>query len=136
MCRIYAGTRPGEYEAVTRSLRLHGAVTSIRLEARFWAILDEMAAGRGHGRRARTLRGLLEPRPDPIADETPRGDDGLVERTFITFVNTPRGRMVEMIGSSASSLPVSSIQLVSAPAPSRSAACGPSSPVTRPPDDG
>ena len=63
------------------------------------ALLDEMAAGRGHGRRARTLRGLLEPSPDPIADETPRGDDGLVERTFITFVNTPRGRMVEMIGS-------------------------------------
>lgn len=45
MCRIYAGTHPGEYQAVTRSLRLHGAVTSIRLEARFWAILDEMAAG-------------------------------------------------------------------------------------------
>ncbi len=47
MCRIYAGTDPGEYEPITRSLRLHGAVTSIRLEARFWAILDEMAAGEG-----------------------------------------------------------------------------------------
>ncbi|MFZ1425701.1 MAG: ribbon-helix-helix domain-containing protein [Geminicoccaceae bacterium] len=43
MCRIYAGTDPAQYEPVTRSLRLHGAVTSIRLEARFWAILDEMA---------------------------------------------------------------------------------------------
>lgn len=43
MCGIYAGTDPKEYEPVTRSLRLHGAVTSIRLEARFWAILDEMA---------------------------------------------------------------------------------------------
>jgi len=47
MCRIYAGTDPKEYEPVTRSLRLHGAVTSIRLEARFWAILDEMAEGEG-----------------------------------------------------------------------------------------
>lgn len=45
MCRIYAGTDPKEYEPVARSLRLHGAVTSVRLEARFWAILDEMAAG-------------------------------------------------------------------------------------------
>ena len=35
--------RSAQYEPVTRSLRLHGAVTSIRLEARFWAILDEMA---------------------------------------------------------------------------------------------
>jgi len=47
MCRIYAGTDPAHYEPVTRSLRLHGAVTSIRLEARFWAILDEMAQGDG-----------------------------------------------------------------------------------------
>jgi len=47
MCRIYADTDPMQYEPVTRSLRLHGAVTSIRLEARFWAILDEMAGGEG-----------------------------------------------------------------------------------------
>ena len=47
MCRIYAGTDPVTYEPVTRSLRLHGAVTSIRLEARFWSILDAMAAGEG-----------------------------------------------------------------------------------------
>jgi predicted DNA-binding ribbon-helix-helix protein len=47
MCRTYAGTAPDEYEPVTRSLRIHGAVTSIRLEARFWAILDEMADGEG-----------------------------------------------------------------------------------------
>lgn len=47
MCRIYAGTDPAEYEPVARSLRVHGAVTSVRLEARFWAILDEMAEGEG-----------------------------------------------------------------------------------------
>ena len=47
MCRIYAGTAPAEYEPIARSLRLHGAVTSIRLESRFWAILDEMAAVEG-----------------------------------------------------------------------------------------
>ena len=47
MCRIYADTDPKEYEPVTRSVRLHGAVTSIRLEARFWSILDEMAEAEG-----------------------------------------------------------------------------------------
>lgn len=47
MCRIYAGTDPRDYEPLTRSVRIHGAVTSIRLEARFWAILDEMAAAEG-----------------------------------------------------------------------------------------
>lgn len=47
MCHIYAATDPADYEPMTRSIRLHGAVTSLRLEARFWEILDEMAAGEG-----------------------------------------------------------------------------------------
>ena len=44
MCYIYAGTDPALYEYRTRSVRLHGFVTSLRLEHRFWDILDEMAA--------------------------------------------------------------------------------------------
>ena len=44
MCQIYASVPPEAYEPVTRSVRLHGQVTSIRLEARFWEILDGMAA--------------------------------------------------------------------------------------------
>lgn len=47
MCRVYAGTDPKEYEPVTRSVRLHGAVTSIRLEERFWKVLDEMSRREG-----------------------------------------------------------------------------------------
>ncbi len=44
MCYIYASTDPALYEYHTRSVRLHGYVTSLRLEQRFWDILDEMAA--------------------------------------------------------------------------------------------
>jgi predicted DNA-binding ribbon-helix-helix protein len=47
MCHIYAGTDRGEYRQVTRSVRLHRVVTSIRLENRFWTILDRMAAEEG-----------------------------------------------------------------------------------------
>jgi predicted DNA-binding ribbon-helix-helix protein len=47
VCDLYASTDPGAYACVTRSMRLHGHVTSLRLEARFWAILDEIAAGEG-----------------------------------------------------------------------------------------
>ncbi len=32
---------------MTRSVRINGLATSIRLEARFWEILDEMAAAEG-----------------------------------------------------------------------------------------
>lgn len=47
MCRLYAHTRTSDYEQVTRSVRLHGLVTSIRLENRFWALLDQMAGEEG-----------------------------------------------------------------------------------------
>jgi len=47
MCRIYAATDPRAYRPVRRSVRLGGMVTSIRLEARFWEILDAIAAEEG-----------------------------------------------------------------------------------------
>lgn len=43
MCQIFAGQDPSGYANVTRSVRLAGHATSIRLEATFWNILDEVA---------------------------------------------------------------------------------------------
>lgn len=43
MCRLFVSVDPSAYEAETRPIRLHGHVTSIRLEAAFWAILEEIA---------------------------------------------------------------------------------------------
>ncbi|MDH3473753.1 MAG: ribbon-helix-helix domain-containing protein [Rhodospirillales bacterium] len=43
MCRIFAGQDPANYRYITRSVRLGGHATSIRLEAAFWDILDEVA---------------------------------------------------------------------------------------------
>jgi predicted DNA-binding ribbon-helix-helix protein len=47
MCRIYASIGPDQCAPVTRSVRLNRFVTSIRLEARFWTILDAMASQEG-----------------------------------------------------------------------------------------
>ncbi|WP_412776540.1 ribbon-helix-helix domain-containing protein [Thalassospira lucentensis] len=47
MCQIYSGTEPELYQCVSRSIRINGVVTSLRLELRFWQILDEIAAGEG-----------------------------------------------------------------------------------------
>src|ERR1700686_133928 len=44
MCRIFAGQPPEAYSYQTRSIRLGGHSTSIRLEAAFWRILEEIAA--------------------------------------------------------------------------------------------
>ena len=47
MCEIYVKADPILYESRSRSLRIHGCVTKIRLENLFWDILAELAAGEG-----------------------------------------------------------------------------------------
>jgi predicted DNA-binding ribbon-helix-helix protein len=47
MCRMFAGQDPAFYESHTRSIRLGGHATSIRLEAAYWATLEEIAEGQG-----------------------------------------------------------------------------------------
>ncbi len=47
MCRLFVTQDPASYAAETRSVRLHGHVTSIRLEAAFWGVLETIAAGEG-----------------------------------------------------------------------------------------
>lgn len=44
MCQIFAGQSPERYAYETRSVRLGGHVTSIRLERAYWDILEEVAA--------------------------------------------------------------------------------------------
>lgn len=47
MCQIFAGQPPADYESETRSLRLNGHCTSIRLEAAFWRVIEGIAAAEG-----------------------------------------------------------------------------------------
>ncbi|MCW5629069.1 MAG: ribbon-helix-helix domain-containing protein [Rhodoferax sp.] len=43
MCQIFIRANTQSYEATTRSIRLHGVVTSVRLENLFWDTLEEIA---------------------------------------------------------------------------------------------
>jgi predicted DNA-binding ribbon-helix-helix protein len=47
MCRLFASQSPENYAFETRSIRLNGQSTSIRLERMFWRILEQMAASEG-----------------------------------------------------------------------------------------
>ena len=47
MCQIFAGQDPATYECETRSLRMNGQCTSIRLERSFWNALNEIAEVEG-----------------------------------------------------------------------------------------
>jgi predicted DNA-binding ribbon-helix-helix protein len=56
MCRLFIGADPALWQSVTRSVRIDGVATSIRLESFFWSILedigdrDSMSIGRLIGR--------------------------------------------------------------------------------------
>ena len=47
MCQIFAGQAPERYSGETRSVRLGGHVTSVRLENAYWEILEEVSASQG-----------------------------------------------------------------------------------------
>nr|WP_295826993.1 ribbon-helix-helix domain-containing protein [uncultured Azospirillum sp.] len=47
MCQIFVNTDPILYEARSRSVRIHGMVTSIRLENLFWNVLAGIAVEQG-----------------------------------------------------------------------------------------
>jgi predicted DNA-binding ribbon-helix-helix protein len=42
MCEIFISAKPESYASRTRSVRLHGVVTSIRLENLYWDVLEEI----------------------------------------------------------------------------------------------
>lgn len=47
VCHLYASQSPSSYAFETRSIRLNGQSTSVRLEKIFWTILGEIAAREG-----------------------------------------------------------------------------------------
>jgi predicted DNA-binding ribbon-helix-helix protein len=47
MCHFFANQHPESYAFETRSIRLNGQSTRIRLEKMFWRILEEIAGQQG-----------------------------------------------------------------------------------------
>lgn len=52
MCQFFVSADPILYEARTRSLRIHGVITSIRLENLMWDTLAQIAAEEGRSTNA------------------------------------------------------------------------------------
>jgi predicted DNA-binding ribbon-helix-helix protein len=58
MCTLYANQDPQYYAPVTRSVRIDGLATSIRLEAGFWTLLDELSVDQGYVSTSRFINKL------------------------------------------------------------------------------
>ena len=63
MCEFFVNADPIQYEQRSRTVRIHGVLTSIRLENMAWDILAEMAAEEG-----RTTNALVSMFHDEILE--------------------------------------------------------------------
>ena len=96
MCEIFISADPQHYESRTRSVRLHGVVTSIRLENLFWRVLDEIAE-----RDGMTVVQLLEKLYDELVQA--RGEVG----NFASFLRVSALRYEALIAHGGLSADVS-----------------------------
>ena len=78
MCEIFIRANPDSYQTQSRSLRLHGLATSIRLETQFWEVLEELAQ-----RDGMTVNQLLTRLHDELAAH--RGEASL-SANFASFL--------------------------------------------------
>ncbi|EKZ97736.1 ribbon-helix-helix domain-containing protein [Cupriavidus metallidurans] len=78
MCEIFIRANPDSYQTQSRSLRLHGMATSIRLENLFWEVLEELAQ-----RDGMTVNQLLTRLHDELAEH--RGETSL-SANFASFL--------------------------------------------------
>jgi predicted DNA-binding ribbon-helix-helix protein len=85
MCEIFISADPKLYETRTRSLRLHGVSTSLRLENLFWTILTEIGA-----RDSMTLNQLITKLYDELTEA------GVEKANFASFLRVCCSRYLSL----------------------------------------
>lgn len=71
MCKIYLSSDPIQYEARSRTLRIHGVATTIRLENEFWGVLQRIAESEGKTTN-QIITELYDEATEKEAGDTPR----------------------------------------------------------------
>jgi predicted DNA-binding ribbon-helix-helix protein len=85
MCEIFISASPDSYASKTRSVRLHGVVTSIRLENLYWSVLEEIGQRDSMG-----VVQLIEKLYDELVSA--RGEVG----NFSSFLRVCAGRYLSL----------------------------------------
>jgi predicted DNA-binding ribbon-helix-helix protein len=89
MCRIFISADPDLYRCRSRSLRLSGVATSIRLENLFWQVLEEIGA-----RDGLSVGQLITRLYDELAEAG--GRDGNDSANFTSFLRVCCGRYLAL----------------------------------------
>lgn len=99
MCEFFVKADPIQYEQRSRTVRIHGALTSIRLENMVWDILAEMAEAEG-----RTTNALIALFHDEVLAH--RGEiPNFASFLRVTCMRYLRRRAMENDGESAGAVP-------------------------------
>ena len=94
MCQIFVRTDPDLYRSRSRSLRLRGVSTSIRLENMFWQVLEEIGA-----RDGLTLPQLIARLYDELAEAGEAGHEAHANFSSFLRVCCMRHLMLQARGS-------------------------------------
>jgi len=89
MCKIFISADPELYRCRSRSLRLSGVATSIRLENLFWQVLEEIGA-----RDGLTVARLISRLYDELAEAGGRGASD--SANFSSFLRVSCGRYLAL----------------------------------------
>lgn len=89
MCRIFAEQHPDDYQSETRSMRLNGYSTSVRLEKSFWRIIDTIAA-----EQDMTTPGFIATLHDEIVDRqgAPPNFTSMLRCVCLRYLSMKAGR--------------------------------------------
>jgi len=87
MCKIYLARDPIQYECRSRAVRIHGVVTTIRLENEFWSVLQQIAES-----EAKTTNELITQFYDEAAVGAPDG----APRNFASVLRVTCCRYLEL----------------------------------------
>lgn len=89
MCKIFISADPELYRCRSRSLRLSGVATSIRLENLFWQVLEEIGA-----RDGLSVAQLIARLYDELMEAS--GQDGGDSANFTSFLRVSCGRYLAL----------------------------------------
>ncbi len=99
MCQVYAQADPILYESRTRSVRIHGVLTTIKVENLFWHVLTEMAT-----EQKTTTNGLIVKLHDEVIEhrETIGNFASFLRVCCLRYMSLQAGRRLETVDAEVS----------------------------------
>jgi predicted DNA-binding ribbon-helix-helix protein len=111
VCSVYAQADPILYEARTRSVRIHGVLTTIKIENLFWHVLTEMAT-----KQQTTTNGLIVKLHDEVTEyrENVGNFASFLRVCCLRYMSLEAGRRLDISGAPAApALAANSLRAVS-----------------------